>query len=101
MKAGLKAIQIKPCRLTITISIWRDEIMKNIVIYSINNCGYCEAAKSLCRSLNLDFKEINLSGDDAGKQELIAKTSHRTMPQIFIDDQFIGGYAELKQFLKK
>lgn len=75
--------------------------MKNIEVYTINNCGYCEAAKSLLRSKDLAFKEININGDDAAIQNLIIKTGHRTMPQIFIDGQFIGGYVELREHLKR
>lgn len=73
--------------------------MDNIEVYTINNCGYCEAAKALLK--NLDFKEINITHDDDQKLALINKTGHRTMPQIFIDGQFIGGYNELKAFLKR
>lgn len=70
-----------------------------IEIYSINNCGYCESAKSLLKSKGLDFTEINLHDDEKKRQELIERTSHRTMPQVFVDDEFIGGYTELKKFL--
>jgi glutaredoxin 3 len=75
--------------------------MENIEVYTINNCGYCEAAKALLNNKDLSFKEINIANDDAMKSELIAKTGHRTMPQIFIDGEFIGGYVELKEFLKR
>lgn len=74
-------------------------IMKNIEVYTINNCGYCDAAKSLLTSLNLAFKEFNISHDDNMRMELVKKTNHRTMPQIFIDGEFIGGYTELKEHL--
>jgi len=74
--------------------------MKNIEVYTINNCSYCEAAKSLLSHHNLVFKEINISNNDAARIELMEKTHHRTLPQIFIDDKFIGGYTELKESLK-
>jgi glutaredoxin len=75
--------------------------MKNIKVYTINNCGYCEAAKALLKSLKLDFFETNISHDEKARLDLVQKTGHRTMPQIFIDDQFVGGYQELKEHLKK
>lgn len=75
--------------------------MKNIKVYTINNCGYCDAAKSLLESLNLNFQEFNITNDDTDRRDLVTKTGHRTMPQIFIDDQFVGGYRELKEFLSK
>lgn len=72
-----------------------------IEIYSINNCGYCEAAKALLKSKGLDFLEINITDDFDKRQTLVEKTNHRTMPQIFIDDKFIGGYTELKEFFNR
>lgn len=75
--------------------------MKNIAMYSMDNCPYCEAAKNLLKTANLNFKEINISNDDQQRIELVNKTGHRTLPQIFIDDKFIGGYNELKIFLNK
>jgi glutaredoxin len=74
--------------------------MKNIEVYTIDNCSYCSAAKSLLAKKNLSFKEINITGDDAQREQLIKKTAHRTMPQIFIDGQFVGGYTELKEYLE-
>lgn len=73
--------------------------MKNIEVYTINNCSYCQAAKNLLRERGLSFKEININGDQAKIKELIDKTGHRTMPQIFIDGSFIGGFTELKASL--
>lgn len=72
-----------------------------IEIYSINNCGYCEAARALLKSKGLDFLEINITDDFDKRQALVEKTNHRTMPQIFIDDKFIGGYTELKEFFNR
>lgn len=68
-------------------------------VYSINNCGYCDAAKSLLKNKNIEFEEVNLTGDDDGKFELVKKTGQRTFPQIFLDGNFVGGYTDLKSFL--
>jgi glutaredoxin len=73
--------------------------MKNIEVYTIDNCSYCDAAKSLLKNRELSYQEFNLSGDSKKQGELVQKTGHRTMPQIFIDGQFIGGFTELKKFL--
>lgn len=73
--------------------------MDNIEVYTINNCGYCEAAKSLLNNYALSFNEINISTDDQKKLELVKKTGHRTLPQIFINGHFVGGFKELKQYL--
>lgn len=68
-------------------------------IYSINNCSYCDAAKNLLKSRNIEFEEINLTNDDDGKFDLIKKTGQRTFPQVFFGEKFIGGYTDLKSFL--
>lgn len=73
--------------------------MKKIEVYTMDNCSYCDAAKNLLKSKSLEFKEINITNDDEKRFELVKKTNQRTMPQIFIDDQFIGGYTELKSHL--
>lgn len=75
--------------------------MKNILIYTIDSCGFCQAAKALLKSKGLNFTEENLTNDEQKKIELIKKTNHRTMPQIFIDDKFIGGYTDLKEYFDK
>ena len=75
--------------------------MKAIIVYSMDNCAYCEAAKALLTRKGLDFTEKNISNNDEQKKALMEKTGHRTMPQIFIDDKFIGGYNELKIYLNK
>ena len=75
--------------------------MKNIKIYTTNTCGYCNAAKTLLEEHGLDYTEVDLSQDHTAKLELMNKTGQRTVPQIFIDDKFIGGYTELKDLLKK
>lgn len=75
--------------------------MKAIIVYTIDNCSYCEAAKALLIKKNLSFQEKNITNDDTERKALIERTGHRTMPQIFIDDEFVGGYTELKIFLNK
>lgn len=70
--------------------------MKDIEVYSIDNCAYCEAAKNLLAEKKLPYKEINIGKDIDQIRNLVERTGHRTMPQIFIDGLFIGGFTELK-----
>ncbi|MDP2723341.1 MAG: glutaredoxin 3, partial [Bacteroidales bacterium] len=60
-------------------------------------CPYCRAAKSLLNSKNISFEEISVEGDDAKRQWLMKETGQRTVPQIFINNQSIGGYQELAE----
>jgi glutaredoxin 3 len=69
--------------------------MPNVVVYSKDDCPYCEAAKRLLEGKGVTFKEINVSKDPKLLDAVIQKTGHRTVPQIFINDQFVGGHQEL------
>ncbi|PRD22627.1 UNVERIFIED_CONTAM: secB [Trichonephila clavipes] len=68
----------------------------NVTIYSTLSCPYCVRAKQLLERKGVAFKEINLSNEAPEVRiELMQRTNHRTVPQIFIKDQFIGGFDQL------
>ena len=73
----------------------------SIVIYSKNNCVFCNKAKHLIKSLRLTYEEKSLEkafgGDPTKLMEDIGKNV-RTMPQIKIDDKLIGGYNQLVEY---
>jgi glutaredoxin 3 len=70
--------------------------MSRIVLYTTPYCGYCHAAKRLLERKSHAFIEIDVSGDPALREEMIARASgRRTVPQIFIDGMHVGGYEEL------
>lgn len=69
--------------------------MAKIKIYSWDYCPYCVRAKRLLEELDIAYEEINLDGKDEELQALQAKTKYRTVPQIFIGEEFIGGFQEL------
>ena len=71
--------------------------MKPIKVYSWAVCPYCVRAKELLKSKNLDFEDISLDGKRDELLALVKQTGQRTVPQIFIGDQFIGGFSELAQ----
>ena len=72
--------------------------MKKIIIYSSNNCGYCELAKNLLDSLSYQYQEINIQEIPNKKDEMLRKSNgRRTVPQIFISDLHVGGYDELNK----
>jgi len=71
--------------------------MPNIEVYSTPNCPYCVRAKALLQSKNLTFKEIDVSDDVDNLQKMVQLSGLRTVPQIFINDQSIGGFDELAQ----
>ena len=76
--------------------------MKNITIYTGPLCNYCDAAKRLLIRNNATFKEINIAKVDGARDEMIKKTNgKKTIPQIFLDDQHIGGYDEVRALEKE
>lgn len=70
--------------------------MPKVEIYSTAICPYCVAAKNLLKSRGLDYQEVRVDTDPAARSVMLER-SHgaRTVPQIFIDGQYIGGYEEL------
>ena len=76
--------------------------MKNVTIYTGRYCNYCDAAKRLLTRNNAPYKEINVAEVDGAKDEMIKKANgKRTIPQIFFDDQHIGGYDEVRALEKE
>jgi glutaredoxin 3 len=67
-----------------------------VIVYTTPICPYCVRAKQLLKQKGVSFSEIDLSRESAeARSELMARTRHRTVPQIFIGEQFIGGFDDL------
>ena len=69
--------------------------MAKVVIYSKTYCPYCVRAKSLLSGKGVSFEEIMVDSKPELFAELKAKSGMMTVPQIFINDQLVGGYTEL------
>ena len=67
-----------------------------IKIYSSNWCSYCNAAKNLLKELNISFEEINIEENNISREDLLKLSGGYTVPQICINEKFIGGYTELQ-----
>jgi glutaredoxin len=70
------------------------------VVWSKNQCPFCDQAKNLLRLKGIEYEERNISKDWTREQLLEAVPTARTVPQIFLDDQLIGGFTELKKHLQ-
>ena len=76
--------------------------MKKITVYTGPVCNYCDAAKRLLKRNNALFTEINIAEVDGALDEMLKKSNgKRTIPQIFFDDQHIGGYDEVRALEKE
>jgi len=72
--------------------------MKNTIeVYSKEWCPYCLKAKSLLKSRGLDYTVLDITSDRKLEDEMIEKSHRRTVPQIFINNNSIGGYDDLSQ----
>ena len=85
------------------INLWQtliNQMTNKIVVYSKNNCVYCTKAKNLLTRLGLVYTERKLQDFESvdALQEAIGKKV-RSMPQIVIDDEIVGGYNQLIEYL--
>lgn len=70
------------------------------IVWSKYHCTYCDQAKSLLKQQGIAFEERKI-GDGWDREDLLAAVpGARTVPQIFLDDQLIGGFTELKQYFE-
>ena len=70
------------------------------VVWSKYHCPFCDQAKALLNAKGIEFEEKKI-GDGYTKEDLLESVpTARTVPQIFIDDELIGGFTELKKHLQ-
>ncbi len=69
--------------------------MAKVIVYTTEYCPYCVRAKNLLRHKGVAFEEIDVSDDDALREQVVTESGRRTVPQIFIDGKPIGGFDEL------
>ncbi|HXC20273.1 MAG TPA: glutaredoxin 3 [Steroidobacteraceae bacterium] len=66
-----------------------------VTLYVSDWCPYCQRAKGLLTQKNIDFSEINVDEDVKFRDEMIARSNRRTVPQIFLGDKHLGGCDDL------
>ena len=71
------------------------------IVWSKYHCPYCDQAKALLKQKGIEFEERKI-GDGFTKEELLeAVPNAKTVPQIFLGEQYIGGFTELKKHLEE
>ena len=70
---------------------------KEIVIYTWDSCPFCQRALALLNEKGLRYEQIKLDGDEAAREEMSKKTkgNRKSMPQVFIANESIGGCDDL------
>ena len=76
--------------------------MSKIEIYTWQYCPFCIKAKNLLNKKNIQFTEYKIDGDEAAREEMSLRASgRRSLPQIFINDEGIGGCDDIYQLEKE
>ena len=68
---------------------------KKVEIYSKSNCSYCVMAMNFFESKNVDYQVYSTDDPNIFDEMMKRNPYARTLPQIFIDDELIGGYTDL------
>jgi glutaredoxin 3 len=67
-----------------------------VEIYTWRTCPFCIRAKDLLRQKNVEFAEYSIDGDEAARAKMAKRAKgRRTLPQIFINDEHIGGCDDI------
>jgi len=74
--------------------------MDKIEIYTKNFCPYCARAKALLEKMGIGYTEYELSFDSSREAEMIKRSGRFTVPQIFVNNQPIGGSDELTELVR-
>ena len=68
--------------------------MKDVVVYTTDPCSFCTRVKQLLGARQIEYTEVNLARDAAGRQELVQRTGMMSFPQVIIGGELIGGFQE-------
>ena len=66
-----------------------------VIVYTTEPCGFCRQAKPLLDARGVDYREVNLAKNPAGRAELVALTGQMTFPQVVVGERAVGGFREL------
>jgi len=69
------------------------------IVWSMNGCPYCDKAKALLENNGIKYEERNIMSEEWSKEQLLeAVPGARTVPQIFLNGEYVGGYNELYNY---
>jgi glutaredoxin len=74
----------------------KERIMTTAIIWSKQNCTFCDQAKMLMNNKGIAFEERKIGEGWTREQLLEAVPNARTVPQIFLDGELVGGFTELR-----
>ncbi|MEL6869681.1 MAG: glutaredoxin 3 [Pseudomonadota bacterium] len=76
--------------------------MSTVTLYTKGYCPYCHAAKALLDKKSVAYTEFDVGSDTAKREEMLTRSNGaRTVPQIFIGDQHVGGFDDMNALDKR
>jgi glutaredoxin 3 len=70
--------------------------MPDVLVYTTDPCSFCARVKGILGSHGVQFAEVNLSKDPAGRVALAQRTGMLTFPQVVVDGELLGGFREVQ-----
>ena len=71
-----------------------------VTLYGNRSCAYCGAARMLLTKKGIPFNDVVVTDDPALLDEMQQRTGRKSVPQVFVGDQYVGGFDELDAFAK-
>jgi glutaredoxin 3 len=70
--------------------------MSKVTVYTTEPCSFCAGVKGLLTSRGVEFDEVNLTKDPEGRVKLARETGMMSFPQVIVDGELVGGFAEVQ-----
>lgn len=76
--------------------------MEQVTIYGRSSCGFCTMARQLCEIRNYPYRYIDMVEEGITKEDLEGRFGRpvRTVPQIFVGDEYVGGFDEFSSYVR-
>lgn len=71
--------------------------MSDVIVYTTDPCSFCSRVKQLLGARGVEYTEVNLARDPAGRAELVQRTGMMSFPQVVIRGEVLGGFQETLQ----
>jgi glutaredoxin 3 len=71
--------------------------MSKVTVYTTDPCSFCVRVKALLKSRDVEFDEVNLAKDPAGRVALAKRTGMMSFPQVLVGERVVGGYSEVQK----
>jgi glutaredoxin 3 len=68
----------------------------DVTLYTGSFCGYCMQVKALLDRLGIPYRERSVEDEPGLREELLARSGRRTLPQVFVGERYVGGAEELR-----